>query len=156
LKTQKFILDIDEDEEITLGLVRLAKEVPSFELFFHLNNLNPFHFKRITDLIFHANYYDYYFPRFEAFHHDSKICIQFIENKSSHSFQKKITTELFNTESEIRFLLEKFEDVDYLIKTSEPFDDFSVILLPENLMFQIQNFQLSPSEELYQLIQYYE
>lgn len=156
MKTQKFTLEIDEDDEITLGLVRLVKEVPDYELFFHLNELNPFKFTRISDLIFHGEYYDYHFPRFEAYHQDSKICIHFIKNLSTHSIQKKKSTELFNTEEDTRYLLGNFPDVDYLIKTSEPFGDFSVILLPENLMFQIQDFQLSPIEELYQLIQYYE
>lgn len=36
------------------------------------------------------------------------------------------------------------------------FADFSLILLPENLVFQIQEYLLSSDEELYQLIQYYE
>lgn len=156
MKTQKFTLEIDEDDEITLGLVRLIKDVPDYELFHHLNVLNPFKFSRIADLIFRGKYYDYHFPRFEAFHHDTKICIHFIANHSSESFQKKITTELFNTEGDRKYLLDHFPDVNYLIKTSEPFVDFSVILLPENLVFQIQDFELSPIEELYQLIQYYE
>ena len=156
MKAQKFTLEIDEDDEITLGLVRLVKEVPDYELFHHLNTLNPFKFTRITDLIFHGHYYDYHFPRFETFHHDTKICIHFISNQSSQSFQKKSSTELFNTEGITKNLLEHFPDVNYIIKTSEPFVDFSVILHPENLMFQIQDFQLSPIEELYQLIQYYE
>ena len=156
MKAQKFTLEIDEDDEITLGLVRLVKEVPDYELFHHLNTLNPFKFTRISDLIFHGHYYDYHFPRFETFHHDTKICIHFISNQSSQSFQKKSSTELFNTEGITKNLLEHFPDVNYIIKTSEPFVDFSVILHPENLMFQIQDFQLSPIEELYQLIQYYE
>ncbi|KEY18336.1 IPExxxVDY family protein [Kaistella antarctica] len=156
MKAQKFTLEIDEDDEITLGLVRLVKEVPDYELFHHLNTLNPFKFTRITDLIFHGQYYDYHFPRFETFHHDTKICIHFISNQSSQSFQKKSSTELFNTEGITKNLLDHFPDVNYIIKTSEPFVDFSVILHPENLMFQIQDFQLSPIEELYQLIQYYE
>lgn len=156
MKTQKFTLEIDEDDAIILGLVRLIKDVPDYELFHHLNVLNPFKFSRIADLIFRGKYYDYHFPRFEAFHHDTKICIHFIANQSSESFQKKITTELFNTEGDTKNLLDHFPDVNYLIKTSEPFVDFSVILLPENLVFQIQDFELSPIEELYQLIQYYE
>lgn len=156
MKTQKFTLEIDEDDEITLGLVRLAKEVPDYELFYHLNALNTFNFKRITDLVYHGKYYDYHYPRFQSFHHDNKICIQFIANKSSYSIQKSKQTELFNTEEDTRHLLDHFPDVNYLITTSEPFDDFSLILLPENLMFQIQDFQLNPTEELYQLIQYYE
>ena len=156
MKTQKFTLEIEEDEEITLGLIRLAKEVPDYELFYHINSLNPFQFTRIKDIIYYGTYYDYYFPRFQAFHHDSKICIHITANKSSHSIQKKNPTELFNSEVDTKHLLEHSPDVDYFIKTSEPFGDFSVILLPENLMFQIQDFQLSPMEELYQLIQYYE
>lgn len=156
MKTQKITLDIDEDEEITLGLIRLVKKVPHHELFFHLNMLNPFTFKRIADLHFQGNYYDYYYPRYEAFHHDSQICIHIIANKSSHSLQKKTSVELFQAEQDIHYLLDDFQDVEYLIQTSEPFGDFSVILLPENLMFQIQDFQLSPQERLYQLIQYYE
>ena len=156
MKTQKYTLEIDEDEVITLGLVRLVKEVPDYELFHHLNSRNPFKFSRITDLISHGKYFDYHFPRFEAFHHDTKICIHFIANQSSESFQKQNPTELFNTEGDTSYLLDYFPDVNYLIKTSEPFADFSVILLPENLVFQIQDFELSPIEELYQLIQYYE
>lgn len=156
MKTQKLTLEIDADEEITLGLVRLAKQVPDYELFYHLNTLNTFQFKRVNDLVFHGTYYDYYYPKFEAFHHDSKICIHFIANKSDHSVLKKASTELFTNEGDTKFLLENYEDVDYIISTSEPFGDFSVILLPENLMFQIQDFHLCPSAELYHLIQYYE
>ena len=76
--------------------------------------------------------------------------------READDIQKKKSTELFNNEEDTKYLLENFNDVDYLIKTSEPFDDFSVILLPENLVFQIQEYLLSSDEELYQLIQYYE
>ena len=56
----------------------------------------------------------------------------------------------------IKYLLNHFQDVDYLLKISEPSPDFSLILLPENLLFPIQTFLLSPIEELYQTMQYYE
>lgn len=157
MKSPKLLLDIEcEDEEITLGLVRLAKQVPDFEFFYHVNALNSFQFSRITDLIFHGYYFDYEFPRFQAFHCDSKICLHFIANKSSRSFQKKTSMELFSAETDTKYLLEQYPDVDYIIWTSEPFDDFSLILLPEHLTFKTQCFQLSPEEEFYQLIQYYE
>lgn len=157
MKSQKILLDIeDEEEQIILGLVRLAKEIPDYELFYHINSSNSFTLTRINDLISAGTYYDYYFPRFEGFHHDSKVCIQFIANKSSQNVQKKIATELFSGEQEIKFLLDRFQDVDYLLKISEPSPDFSLILLPENLLFQIQSFPLSSNEELYQTIQYYE
>ena len=89
MKTQKFTLEIEEDDEITLGLVRLIKEIPDYELFHHFNVLNPFKFKRIADLIFRGKYYDYHFPRFEAFHHDTKVCLHFISNQSSEVFKRK-------------------------------------------------------------------
>ena len=157
MKKQKILLDIEEDEEeLTLGLVRLAKEVPDFELFFHLNSLNSFKFSRIADLVSKGTYKDYYFPRFQAFHTDSQICMHFIANKSSHFTQKEFAKELFLDEEETKFIVDHFQDVDYIIWTSEPFDDFSVILLPENLMFQIQSFPISSNDELFQLIQYYD
>lgn len=157
MKKQKILLDIEEDEEeLTLGLVRLAKEVPDFELFFHLNSLNSFKFSRIADVVYKGSYKDYYFPRFQAFHTDTRICIHFIANKSAHFTQKKIAKELFSDDDENKYLLDHFQDVDYIIWTSEAFDDFSVILLPENLMFQVQSFPLCSTNELFSLIQYYD
>lgn len=156
MKTKKLFLDFDEPEEdLQIGLLRLAKEVPDYELFYHINLLNNFQFSRIEDFVYHGNYYDYFFPRFQSFYSESKVCIQFIANKSSHYLQKEVSNELFSEEAENEILLKHFQEADYLIKTSEPFDDFSVILLPENLTFQIQNFQLSSQDELYALMQYY-
>ena len=147
MKSQKILLDIeDDDEQLILGLVRLAKEIPEHELFFHINTINNFKLNRIKDLVLIGDYYDYHFPRFQGFHYESKVCIQFIANKSSQNIQKKIATELFSEE----------QDIKYLLKISEPSPDFSLILLPENLLFPIQTFLLSPIEELYQTMQYYE
>lgn len=69
---------------------------------------------------------------------------------------KKVQTELFTEEENIKFLLNNQVDVEYILHSSEQFPDFSVILLPENLVFPIQDYTLSSDEELYQIIQYYE
>ena len=157
MKSQKILLDIeDDDEQLILGLVRLAKEIPEHELFFHINTINNFKLNRIKDLVLIGDYYDYHFTQNQGFHYESKVCIQFIANKSSQNIQKKIATELFSEEQDIKYLLNHFQDVDYLLKISEPSPDFSLILLPENLLFPIQTFLLSPIEELYQTMQYYE
>ncbi|UOE40760.1 IPExxxVDY family protein [Chryseobacterium suipulveris] len=157
MKAKKLLLDLEEeDEEITIGLLRLAKELPDYEFFYHLNSCNSFKFSRIEDFVYHGEYYDYFFPRFEAYYSDSQLCIHCIANKSAQSTQKKISTELFTAEQESFFLLDHFQEVDYVIKTSEPFDDFSLILFPGNLTFPVQHFDLSSEEELYQLFQYYE
>ncbi|WP_312078943.1 IPExxxVDY family protein [Chryseobacterium sp.] len=157
MEVQKlYDLDDIEFEDITIGLVRLVKFLPDHEFFFKLNSREQLSFSRIGDLVFHGSYYDYYFPRFEAYHKTSKTCYTFISNKSSESKQKKIQTELFSGEDNIKFLLNNQPDVEYILHSSEQFDDFSVISLPENLVFPIQDYILSSDEELYQIIQYYE
>lgn len=149
-------LDDIEFENITIGLVRLAKNIPDHEFFFKVNVNNDLKFSRIKDLVFNGIYYDYFFPRYEAYHKYTKTCFTFISNKSSESNQKKIQTELFSGEDNIKFLLNNQTEVEYILHSSEQFPDFSVILLPENLVFPIQDYNLSSEEELYQIIQYYE
>jgi len=157
LEVQKlYDLDDIEFEDITIGLVRLAKNIPDHEFFYKVNKSNDFKFSRIKDLAFHGIYYDYYFPRFEGYHRFTKTCFTFISNKSSDSKQKKLQTELFSEEENIKFLLNNQTEVEYILHSPEQFPDFSVILLPENLVFPIQDYNLSSEEELYQIIQYYE
>ncbi|WP_426476114.1 IPExxxVDY family protein [Chryseobacterium sp. CBSDS_008] len=149
-------LDDIEFEDIAIGLVRLAKDIPAHEFFYKINHTNDLNFSRKEDLVLHGGYYDYFFPRYEAYHKFTKTCFTFISNKSSESKQKKIQTELFTEEENIKFLLNNQVDVEYILHSSEQFPDFSVILLPENLVFPIQDYTLSSEEELYQIIQYYE
>ncbi len=148
--------DDTECEDIAVGLVRLAKHIPDHEFFFKVNLKNSLNFERIDDLIIQGIFYDYHFPRFEAYHQVTRCCFTFIANKSSESKQKKTHTELFLQEENIKFLLNNQVEVQYILHSSEQFPDFSVILLPENLVFPIQDYTLSSEEELYQIIQYYE
>ncbi len=157
MEVQKFILDDIEEDEITIGLLRFAKDLPSFEFFFNVNQINTFCFSRIDDLIVHGEYYDYHFEVFEGYSPDSKTCFRFIGNKStSESRQKKEITELFIEEQDIKYLINYQPDINYIIKTSDKIADFSLILLPENLAFAIQESIVDPEDELYQIIQYYE
>jgi len=157
LEIQKlYDLDDIEFEDIAIGLVRLAKHIPDHEFFYKINQNNDLKFSRKQDIVFHGAFYDYYFSRFEAYHKFTKTCFTFISNKSSESKQKKQQTELFSGEDNIKFLLNNQVDVQYILHSSEQFPDFSVILLPENLVFPIQDYTLGSEEELYQIIQYYE
>lgn len=149
-------LDDTEFENITIGLVRLAKHIPDHEFFFRVNQINGLKFKRIEDFILNGDFFDYHFPRFEAYHKFTRTCFTFISNKSSESKQKKLPAELFSEEDNIKFLLNNQVEVQYILHSSEQFPDFSVILLPENLVFPIQDYTLGSEEELYQIIQYYE
>lgn len=157
MKTKKLFLDFEEENTLTnIGLLRLAEELKPHELFFKINTLNAFCFKRIKDLIISKKYFSYHFYRFEAYHHLSKNCIQIISNKSSESHQIKVQKELFNTETPEGYLFDDLPAVDYIIRTTDFIDDFSLILWPENSVFQIQTFPICSLDERYQLIQYYE
>ncbi len=156
MKNLKLFLDDEDEEDLSLGLIRLVKNLPGYEFFYHINSINESKFNRIDDLIKVGLYYDYAHARFETFHFETKTCIQIISNKSISTTKKKEQLELFSHEEEFNYLLPLHKDVGYIIKTSDNINDFSLILTPENIMFSIQNFQLSPDDELYKLIQYYE
>lgn len=157
MKIQKQFFSLEEDDDdLTIGLVRLAKEIPDYELFFSINRFNHFSFSRIEDLVIDGDYFTYRFTQFQAYHHEVKTCFRFISNASYESIQKKDSFELFSAEESVKFLLHNQMDVDYIATSSDVIADFSLILLPELLVFQIQEFSLSSVDELYQIIQYYE
>lgn len=137
-------------------MIRLAKPIPEHELFFSINQINDFKFKRVDDILIEGEYFDYHFSRYEAYDKFSKNCHHIISNKSIVSIRKKEQNELFSDESNIKYLLNLHQDVDYILSNSDIFAEFSLILLPENFVFQTQEYPLSSEEELYQLIQYYE
>ncbi len=157
LKIRKQYLKLEEDQtEINIGLIRLSKSIPEHELFFFINEINPFQFKRTEDIKIEGEYYDHYFSRYRAYDRLTKNCYNFISNKSIHSIEKKLDNQLFSEESNVKYLLNLHSDADYILTNSDLFADFSLILLPENFVFKIQEYPLSSEEELYQLIQYYE
>lgn len=156
MKPKKLFLDQEEEESLNVGLIRLAKNIPDYEFFFQTNNLNFFQFIRKDDFIIHAEYNDYYFSCYIAYDNVSKNIWKIFSNKSIETIKKKEQDKLFSDEQDIKFLLEQHQEVDYIISSGDDFVDFSVILLPENLSFPIQDFSLEPDEELYQIIQYYE
>lgn len=130
--------------------------MPDHEFIFNVNEANNFHFVRIDDLKYCGEYYNHFFPVYEGYDREYKNCIKIIGNKSISSIQKKEIKTLFIDEEKERFLINKYKDIDYIIKTSDSINDFSLILLPKFLAFEIQEYILSSEEELYQMIQYYE
>ncbi|MDO4225168.1 MAG: IPExxxVDY family protein [Bergeyella zoohelcum] len=155
MKKIRLILE-DDEENLAVGLVRLIQSMPDYEFFFHINKINNTEFRRVKDMEKRGVYYDYYHTCFEAYIKEAKANYLFISNKSIKSNRIKQIRELFVEEEEVNYLLPEYKDVDFILKISDGFDDFSLILSLENLAFSIQNFQLSSDEELYQLIQYYE
>lgn len=156
MKLKKLFLDQEEEESLKVGLIRLAKHIPDYEFFFQINHLNFFKFARKEDFIIQGEYNNYHFSCYTAHDEVSENVWKIFSNKSTETFKKKEQDRLFADEQDIKFLLEQHQEVDYIISTGDEFVDFSLILLPENLSFPIQEFSLEPEEELYQIIQYYE
>lgn len=157
MKNLKLFLDDEEEDNLNLGLLRMAKELPAHEFFYEINQNNPDSpFRRIKDLVKKGRYHDYTHLRFEAHHRESKNCIQLISNHSVKTDVKAIKTELFSDEEDVNFLLPFHKEVDYIVRISDNVADFSLILWPENIMFSIQDYCLSSRDELSELIQYYE
>ncbi len=153
---QKLTLDNCEEDDVMIALVRLVKRIPDHEFFFHINRINSFCFERIDDLVVEGVFYTYHFAAFRGYSRESRTCFRFISNKSVFSVQKKEVTELFAGEEEVKFLLEAYPDSDYILTSPDKCADFSLILLPENLCFQLQEIPLGFDEKLFHTLQYYE
>ena len=149
--SKKIFLELEEDEPINIGLIRQAKRLPDYEMFFEINKVNSFNFYRIDDI----KYKKFSFPKFETYHPENKTCFQIIANKSIPK-RKNTTNELFAQAEEIKFLMPKHKDVEYIMYAKDSFPDFSLILWPENTISQIEDFSVQPQQELYKLLQYYE
>lgn len=157
MKNQKLFLEDEEDYAIELGLIRLAKDLPAHELFYHINAHNEgLNFHRKDDIHIAGSYFDYHHLLFQGYHFETKNCLRVLSNRSVTSTQKMAQNELFSDEEEVNYLLPMHREVDYIIKTSDNIADFSVILLPENTMFPIQPYTLFSDDPLYDLILYYE
>lgn len=81
--------------------------------------------------------------------------MQFIENRASESQVFEHQGNLFSDGADVNFLLPMHPDVDFVVRTTDNLDDFSLILLPEGLTFSIQNFQIDAGS-LSDLIQFYD
>ena len=156
MKTLNIILDDFLEDDLLLGLIRTVKKLPDYEFIFQVNKANNFYFSRIDDLIYNGIYYDHHYSVYKGYDRVNQNCINIISNEPVQIIQKKEITELFISEEKERFLISKYKDIDYIIKTSDSIDDFSLILLPNFLAFEVQEYTLSSEEELYQTIQYYE
>ncbi|MDY3548689.1 IPExxxVDY family protein [Riemerella anatipestifer] len=156
MKDNKLFLDIEE-EEISIGLLRLSRKIQDCELFFSINLLNSFKFSREKDFILKKGGRLYLFVQYQAYDEITKGTYSFIANKFYDTkIEEEAHYDLFSNLVEETYLLPEYTDVDYILLTKDILSDFSVILLPENLVFPIQEVSLSPERELYQTIQYYE
>lgn len=155
MKNQKLFLEEEEVESLHIGLLRQVVDLPPHEFFFRINQGKSLSFSRVKDLSVENTYFHHSHLVYEACDENLKNSLRFIKNKSSDTKKIREITELFIEEETENYLI-PMKDVDYLVKTSDNIDDFSVISLPKNMTFGIQNYSIDSEETLYQLIQYYE
>lgn len=158
MKNRILLLDDDENEEFSIGLIRSVVRMEAHELFYHINLLNEkIKFSRQDDFCIEDDFCIFKHLVFSTYHPELKCKIHIISNKSIDKIEKKnIQGSLFYESINVNYLLPFHKDVDYLVKISDNIADFSVFLLPEKLLFQIQRFVLEPTHELYHIIQNYE
>ncbi|NAW51304.1 IPExxxVDY family protein [Elizabethkingia argentiflava] len=151
-KTKKIRLDCNDCEPINIGLIRLKHPIPAHLFFFKINRYTAFPFYRIENFMTRNAAIEYEFLCMQAQDEKSENIYQIIANKS---FVKRNNTalNLFEGVADQSYLLEDYQDVDFLIKTKDSYPDFSLILLPENAIFPIQEYQIQPNELIYQYIQ---
>jgi hypothetical protein len=70
--SKKIFLELEEDEPINIGLIRQAKRLPDYEMFFEINKVNSFNFYRIDDI----KYKKFSFPKFETYHPKTKLAFK--------------------------------------------------------------------------------
>lgn len=155
---EPLILQFDEHEAepISIGLLSLVKKLPDYEFFYKVNQLNSFQFSRVDDLFLHGQYYSYTFAVYYACSVEHKTGFYIISNRSIASEQIHPITEFFIDEQEVKFLLNNYQEVEFIIKTTDFCPSFSVILFPENSIFAIKELSIHQGEELYNTLFYYE
>lgn len=155
MKNKKFILEAEEEER-RVGLLRLAHRMEDYEFFFKLNRINPFKFSRLEDVEMDDYSLVYQFARYQTYDEATRTIYSFVANKSHHAQKKTDVIDLFSDLYEPMYIFPQYPEVDYILLIKDVFTKFSVILLPEQLTFPLQEVVLSPEQKFYQTIQYYE
>lgn len=143
-----------EEENISVGLIKLRKDIPYQELFFKINQLNPFNFTRKKDLQIEDNFGKYDFPIYEAFNEMTRSHFVVLVNKPCAIYQQETDEKSLFDLIETKYLLKP--EITLIIFAKEIWEDFSVINTPTEWVQDLQEYSLSQKEELYHIILNYE
>lgn len=72
-ESKKIRLDFDDDEAITVGLIRLTKPVSYHQFFFDINRCNEFQFHRTEDFITQNGLTEYEFLSMQGYDKGEKL-----------------------------------------------------------------------------------
>lgn len=144
-------MSFDEEEFVSVGLLKLKQKSPYHELFFKINQQNSFYFSRRKDLMVEDDSGYYHFPIFEAFDEVKQTTYTIIANQS-YDFKRKEKQimGLFDFIEEEKFFINT--NVDFIVFSKERETDFSSLHLPSEWFYPIENYSLNLEDELYQII----
>ncbi|MDO4762949.1 MAG: IPExxxVDY family protein [Flavobacteriaceae bacterium] len=151
MKNKNLVLTFDEEEFVSVELLKLKQKIPYHELFFKINQQNSFYFSRRKDLVIEDDSGYYQFPVFEGFDEVRQITYTIIANQS-YDFRRKEKqiVGLFDLIEEEKFFINS--NIDFILFSKEGETDFSALNLPKDWFYTMQNCSLNLEDELYQII----
>lgn len=152
MKTKKIILDFEEEEQVSVGVISLKNPLYYHEFFFKINQLNTYNFCRGKDLCVedYAGYYD--FVKFETYDEYNQNHIVIFANQSHHyQMKQKDMLGLFDL-IDTKFFID--EKIDFIVFSKSGEMDFS-LLLPEDA-YPMTIMDLMPNDELTSVILNYD
>jgi hypothetical protein len=151
---RKILLGLELPSAQCIGLLNLKSNLPSHEAIFHLNQINPYPFYRINDLVWEHQNNTYNFAAFEAKNTLGQVLYKLYVNQS---FPKNSNVNLFLNQSidEVNYLLKEYKDAKFIVVKEEHLLDFDAIRLPD-IYLPIKQVELKPKHLLNQLIEHHE
>lgn len=153
MKNKKLFLDWEEEETITIGLIKLAQRLPHHEIFFKINQLNRFKFRRVDDFVLNRNCQNYFFPKFECYDCASQNRWVMIANQSLKFEKKSSSLELFDLHEEYEFLFYSKKDFDFVVTSQDGNMNISNIQFPKGMLVEFITKDLEENDELFSYIQ---
>lgn len=159
-------LSLEEETESAqedLWLLSLARNLEDYEFFYALNVLTDFRYSRKDDLILEEGSRKFYHSVYEGFSQSHQMRVQFFSNEAFYEEGKerikpKKSKNMASEEAvhlPHRFIPD-YPEVQFIVRIKEGDGDFSLLLLPEKLIFSPKPITVEEQSVLYQTIAYYE
>jgi len=154
-RIKKISLDFD-NEPIRLQLVSIKENLSLHKFFFEMNKQNKFKCKRIKNFIVHDNSIEHEFLYMKSYDEEENSICSFIANKSfkNSSNLDNISVDIFGKyDHNEYYLFNAHKNIDFIMKIHDSYIEFSLHLLPKNLVSFVEETLVKPKDLVYQYIQ---
>lgn len=159
-------LSLDGETEAVcqdLWLLSLARNLEDYEFFYALNVLTDFEYCRENDLVLEEGQKKFYHSVYKGFSLSKQITVQFFSNQAffeeseeKAKTKKSVTSKSKGARHTPHRFIPDYPEVQFIVRMQEGGDDFSLLLLPEKLIFSPKKITVEEDSALYQTIAYYE